>query len=406
MRSVRRAVAGSRWRVVSGVVVLVLLAAGAAWALTRSDATPAAASDTLIGASTSTQRRTVSATGTIQPARRGDLTFSVAGTVTSVPVTVGQQVIAGQTLATVGSDTLAAAVDTASASLTAAQAALTAAVDADASATQLASARAQVASARSKLADAKQARDAATLTSTIDGTVAAVGLAVGDRVSGSSSSASTAGGAAGAVGTAATGSSTSGTAGVITVISTDAYVVDASVGSADLATVRSGLQVEITPTGATKKAFGTVSSVGIVASTATSTTGSSASGSATFPVTVAVTGDPTGLYAGGTAAVVIVVSSTPDVLTVPTQALHTTDAGTVVYQRKDGKQVSTPVTVGTSYGAVTQITKGLAAGDQVLVTNQRPGGAATTGRTGGTGGAGGAPAGGFGGAGSFPGGAP
>ena len=105
-----------------------------------------------------------------------------------------------------------------------------------------------------------------------------------------------------------------------------------------------------------------------------------------------VTGKQKGLYTGGSAAVTIIVKQTDNVLTVPTSALHTSDtgAGTVVYQMKSGKQVSTPVVVGTSYGATTAITSGLAAGDQVVVTDVRSGvGAGRTNGTGGTGGTGG-----------------
>jgi macrolide-specific efflux system membrane fusion protein len=49
--------------------------------------------------------------------------------------------------------------------------------------------------------------------------------------------------------------------------------------------------------------FGTVSSIGIVAE-------SSTSGSATFPVVIAVTGKQTGLYSGGSASVTIIVKQT------------------------------------------------------------------------------------------------
>ncbi len=397
-----RGLHGTRRKVVAAVVVLV--AAGAAvgtWTLTRSDATAADPTTTLVAATSGTVRQTVTATGTIEPARQAVLSFTVAGTVTSVPATVGQAVTAGQALATVGTASLAAAVTTAQASLTAAQGAVTAQVAASGSATQLASARAQLASAQSRLADAQAALTAGTLTSTIDGTVAAVSVAVGDRVAGSGT-----GGGQGAAGSSSTAAAATDT---VTVISTDADVVDAAVGSSDLAQVKKGLQAEITPTGAAQRVFGTVSSVGIVASTSTSAGGTASA--ATFPVTIAVTGTPTGLYAGGTASVVVVVRQTPDVLTVPTLALHTAGTQTVVYQRRGGKQVSIPVTVGRSFGPTTQITKGIAAGDQVVVTLGRPGagtGAART-RTGGAGGAGGA--GGFGGGaggfgGGFPGGAP
>ena len=87
-------------------------------------------------------------------------------------------------------------------------------------------------------------------------------------------------------------------------------------------------------------------------------------------------------------------------LTVPTAAIHDEGGQTVVYQMKDGAQVSTPVTVGTVYGATTQITKGLNAGDEVVVaarTGTGGTGRTGTGRTGGTGGTGTGGAGGFGG---------
>jgi hypothetical protein len=157
--------------------------------------------------------------------------------------------------------------------------------------------------------------------------------------------------------------------------------------------LKKGLQAEITPTGSTTKIFGTVKTVGIVAS-------SSSGGSASFPVTIAVTGSPKGLYAGGAATVSIIVKQVENVLTVPTNAVHTVNAKTVVYQMVNGAQVSTPVTVGTTYGAVTQILSGLKAGDNVVGTTFRTGGNNSTGgtrtRQGGTGG------GGFGGGGFVP----
>jgi len=95
----------------------------------------------------------------------------------------------------------------------------------------------------------------------------------------------------GAGGSGAGGSGGSNSSGAqIVVITTNAWVVDASVSSADLAQVKKGLQAQITPTGARQPVFGTVSSVGVIASTS--------AGTASFPVTVDVTGTPTGLYAG------------------------------------------------------------------------------------------------------------
>ena len=146
----------------------------------------------------------------------------------------------------------------------------------------------------------------------------------------------------------------------VVVIATNAWVVDASVGASDLASVKKGLQVDITPDGSNQRVFGTVRSVGVMASTGSS-------GAATFPVVIAVTGSPTGLYAGGTVSAAIVVKQVDDVLTVPSAALTSEGDATYVTVSKDGKQTRTKVVVGTVYGASTQITSGLAEGDQVVV---------------------------------------
>ncbi len=164
-------------------------------------------------------------------------------------------------------------------------------------------------------------------------------------------------------------------------------------GSSDLAQLTKGLQAQITPSGSSTMIFGTIASLGIVA---TSTSG----GSATFPVVIDVTGSPTGLYAGGTADVALIVKQVPNVLTVPTQAVRTVNGATVVYQQVGGKRVTTPVTIGASYGATTEIKTGLKEGDQVEVSFGRPVGVRRTGTGGNQPPGGGPPGGGFGGGGA------
>ena len=377
------------------VLVVVAAAAGTWFYLHRSSATAAEAATTqLVAASTETVKETVSATGTIQPATQANLKFAQSGKVTAVGVKVGDTVTAGQTLAVIDATTLQAAVTLAQQQLTAAQAQLTAATAA-ANSGQIASANAQVTSAQSKLTAAQDALTQATLTSSIAGTVAAVNVAIGDSVTGGSStsgstgstgstgSSGSSGGAGGSGSTGSSGSSASGSTSAssassaqVVVIATNAWLVNATVGASDLAKLKSGMQATITPSGATQPIFGTVSTIGVIGTTSGSTS--------TFPVTIAVTGSPTGVYAGTTAAAVITVKQVPDVLTVPTAAIHEENGQTVVYQMKDGAQVSTPVTVGTVYGATTQITKGLNAGDEVVVT-ARVGRTSTGNATGGTG---------------------
>ena len=131
--------------------------------------------------------------------------------------------------------------------------------------------------------------------------------------------------------------------------------------------MKKGLQATITPTGSDDPVFGTVSSIGVVATAAES--GTSTSGSSTFPVTIAVTGKHTELLPGSSASVQITTKQLADVISVPTQAVSTADGKTVVQKLVDGAQVPTEVTIGQVVGTSTVITKGLAEGDEIVVAS-------------------------------------
>jgi multidrug efflux pump subunit AcrA (membrane-fusion protein) len=400
---------GTKKWVVVAVAAGVVAAAAGGWALARPD-TSAATTSITTTASLGTIRQSISASGTLAPAKRADLSFAVSGTVTAVPVAVGDKVAKGATLATLHNDALQSAVDTAQAGVTAAQDQVNAG---SSTAAGQASALAQLAAAQSTLSRAQQQLAAATLVSPITGIVAAVGVSTGDVVgsgssgssgagSGSSGSGSSGSGGSGGSGSGSSGSSASGSSSSaqFTVISTSSWVVDASVAAADLAQVKKGLQVEITVDGSSQKIFGTVSSVGVMAS-------AGSSGTATFPVVVNVTGAPSGLYAGASVTSAIIVKQLTNVLTVPSAALSADANGTYVTVVKNGVQTRTKVVLGAVYGGVTQITSGLSDGAQVLVRQIRlPQGTGATGGTGrqrtgqfGGGGGGGQFGGGFGGGG-------
>jgi multidrug efflux pump subunit AcrA (membrane-fusion protein) len=386
-----------RWIWFTAAAVIVVVAGASTLIILRQNANTAAFSET-VAATTSTVQQTVSATGTIEPANEADLSFTSSGTVQAVDVQVGQTVTAGQTLATIDPTSLQAAVTVAQAQVTQAQTA----VNAGGSATQTASAAASLASAQAQLQSAQNALAAATMTSPITGVVAAVNIAVGDSVgsSGTGSTSSGRGSSAGAsgsgLGSSASNSTSSGSGSstaAISVISTSSWIVNADVGSSDLASLTPGLEAQITPNGATQPIFGTLKSTGIVASTGST-------GSAQFPVVIQVTGNPSGLYAGTSADVSIIVKQLSNVLTVPTLAVHTTNGKTTVtLQGSNGRNTETPVVIGGVFGARTQITSGLKSGQDVVITIAR-----TIGTTGTTGtrtgfGGGGFGGGGFGGGG-------
>ncbi|WP_211764903.1 efflux RND transporter periplasmic adaptor subunit [Kutzneria sp. CA-103260] len=398
--------------------VVVATGGGVAWAATR----PAAEAQTtsFATATTATLKQTVSSSGTIEPAQQENLNFAVSGQVTGVTATVGQQVTAGQALATVNSAALAASVAEAQATLSTDQARLSSDQTAGASSAQITADQAAVTAAQNSVNNAQTALSEATLTSPIDGTVASVNLTTGQQVSaGSTSTSSGSGGSSGGSGggggggggggagggsgsTGSSSSSSSSSTAQVVVISTNSYVVNASVDDTEVGLIKNGEQATITANGSTQPAYGTVTSVAMLAS--------SSSTVPSYPVTIGVTGTPTGLHPGASATVAITVKQVSDAVVVPTAAIHYENGNAVVYQMSNGKQVSKPVTTGMTSGGQTQIVSGLSDGDQVVIPSRGTGTTGTTrggtGTTGGRGGTGGFGGGGFGGGtGGFGGGA-
>ncbi len=383
----------------SGVIVVLGAASAGFWVIGKpSTSTPAFQ---LVAAVSGTLRQTVSSTGTIEPAQEANLNFAVSGQVTSVAVTVGQTVKAGRVLAKVNSASLSADVAQAKATEASDAAKLSAdqAAGSGVTAAQLTADEAAVTAAENQVADAEQALAEAKLTSPITGVVAAVDLSVGQQVSGAGSSAgagsgtgSSNAGLAGAASGGTSGSAASGSSNAqVVVISTGSYVVNGTVDDTEVGLVQAGDQAVIIPDGAASPVYGVVSSVGLIASTT--------SGVASYPVTIAVTGNPGGLYPGASATVTLVVRQLSNVTTVPTAALHYTSSGAVVYEIVNGRQVAYPVTAGMTSGGQTQIVTGLSVGTEVVVPGARAGGAGLTtgGTTRGSRGGGGFGGGGFGG---------
>jgi multidrug efflux pump subunit AcrA (membrane-fusion protein) len=119
--------------------------------------------------------------------------------------------------------------------------------------------------------------------------------------------------------------------------------------------------VDLTLTGSATPIYGTVSSIGIVASVS--------SGVASFPVVIGVTGTPSGLYSGMSADASIIVLEHSDVLTVPSSAVHTLGTESFVYELKGGKEVEHTVGIGAVGTTLTQITSGLKSGQEVVLAN-------------------------------------
>ncbi|MGB2767711.1 MAG: biotin/lipoyl-binding protein [Propionicimonas sp.] len=352
----RRFTLTRRTWIVGAVVLVLSVAGGVSWWLLRPQTDARAQSLTRsVEASLSDQSVTVGLSGTLSPKTQAELSFSVSGTVTKVYVEVGDTVTKGEKLARIDDGSLQDALDLANANLDTAEANLDDTEDNGTSAA-ITAAEAQVKSAKAAVTSATSALADAVLRSTISGTIASLDLSVGDTVGGSSSS--------GSSGSQATTTTATSSAQVL-VISPTTWKLEGTVGSADLANLKAGQSVVVTPDGATATIKGTVASIGIVAT-------STSDGSATFPVVINLSGKHPDLFSGTTAAATITVGEYADVLTIPTAAITTQNKQTVVTKVSGSSTELTEVTVGRVFGDLTEVTKGLSAGDQVQITFTRP----------------------------------
>lgn len=350
-----------RWLIGAAIAVVAALVV-TAFLLTRPRDDDQVAWD-VVTAARSTQVSTVSLAGTIAPRTRANVSFRVPGTVERIAVKVGDKVAAGGVLATVDPVDLRAAVALAEAQASAARAQLSTVVDTDgATDAQIAAAQAQVRSADAGLTNARNRLADARLTSPISGTVAQVAVDVGDQVTGSGASAP-AGGSFGGLdlGSLTGGGSSAPASGAhVVVIATDAWQMEAGVGTADLPGLRAGQEAVVTPTGTSAVLAATVDTVGIAAS-------SNAGATATFPVTLAIEEDSEPLFAGASADAVVTTGTYPDVLTVPVTAVTTTDGRSTVRLLRSGQVTEHEVTIGRRFDSVVEVTDGLTAGDELQV---------------------------------------
>jgi membrane fusion protein, macrolide-specific efflux system len=380
------------WIALGAAIVLVLAGVGG-YLVASSGSTPASAQVTTTKetVSTGTLRQVVTASGTLAPAVDDTLGFSSSGVVTSVVATVGQAVSKGQKLATIDSASLAATVAQDNATVATDQAKVD--DDTDVSAAQLTADQAALTAAENALSSAKTALTGATLTSPINGVVASVGLTVGEQVSGSGSGGSGSGGSgsggsgSGGSGSGSSGSGSSGTGSTassdssssdIEVISTNSWIVNATVDATSVALIKAGEEAQLAVTGVNGTIYGTISTIAVLPSSTEET--------ASYPVVIAVTGSPSGLRDGEQVTASLIYKQLADVLLVPTIALHrASDGSEYVNKVINGKVKPTTVQVGPSSGAETQVTSGLSAGDVIQIQVVRPGagtGGGSTTRTG------------------------
>lgn len=415
--------------VVMPAIALVVVAVW--WFALRNDAVAQTATTVsnsttqLASVTTGSMSTTVSAEGTVAAAETDDLSFASSGTVTAVNVSAGDTVTAGEVLATIDSAELASGVTSAESDVAEAEAKLADDQDADASDEQLAADIAQISTANDALAQATEALAGASLVATFDGTVATVDLAVGEELasggaggtrltgsatgSGQSSSTLTSSTSSAQVG--ATGTTTS--SAQIQVVSAGRYEVDLTVGATDVESVSVGQSADLTlttsssssnvqggfggfgggappdmtgladPTGTTDSDDSTDEATRAAAASGDATTAEgtvtevsqvadASSGVASYTVTVEFTAPSTEFYVGSTVSAEIETAQRTDVVQVSSRAIATSSDGSTVTVATDGTvdgaTETRAVETGLTSNGMTEITSGVEAGEQVLVT--------------------------------------
>jgi RND family efflux transporter MFP subunit len=194
--------------------------------------------------------------------------------------------------------------------------------------------------AAAQVATAKANLRQTTLTAPISGTVTAITIAKGDTVSGGSSS----------------------TTAAVEIVGSKQDKATVYVSDTQVRTMKVGLSARITPDGSSRPVTGRVVGIGITGS-------ESDSGSIDYPVTIDVAKSSQRLVPGADAAISITLATAPNVIAVPTSAVHYQGSATYVEVLQAGKLVRKAVVVGAIGPSLTEITSGLAVGQRVVLAN-------------------------------------
>ena len=365
-----------RWLVTLVVVVVLLglIGSGVFYYIQSTASAPVQYTQSAV--TTGNLTLTVSASGPLNAKAEYDMNFATTGQVSSINVHIGQQVKAGQTLATLKSTSLQDALNQAQHSVDAAQVTYSDAVNNGAAQTQLDNDYESLLSAQLQLKSAQDNFANTTLTAPGNGTVAAINGVVGQNAT------------------------TSATTPFIILTDTSSMYINATVNEADIANVKVGQPARFTVTAYTGQTFrATVASIDTVGQTSSSVV--------VYPVQLLVDNtslNTTQLFTGMTATVNITTAQrigslliSNSALSFPTTAVRAgvlnrtalfsaignTSTGNstgssssvsgkssqrVVLELKNGKLVPVVITTGLTNGTFTEVLSGLQDGDQVVVS--------------------------------------
>lgn len=385
-----------------------------------SESTGGQASEQIVEASSGEMAETVSAEGTVAYDESEDFSFTAAGTVEGVAVKAGDKVEEGDVLATLSSPSLEADVADAESSVAEAEATLADHEDADASDAQLDADRASIDAAEANLDAAQEALDGAKLVASFDGVVAEVNVTEGEELgSGGTNGVTASGSGSGSGNTGPTlgdssqpsfggndDTSSEDTDPHIKLVSGSHFTVEIGVDDADVEKLKDGQKATLTlstssgssgfpfpggggfPRGGdfpggggfpglggdqdededssdttatdVDSAAGKVTDVGTIAD--------ASSGVAEYPVEVSFSDDSGDYNAGATVNVEIAYSKVEDAVQVPALAVTSSNGrSTVTVVGDDDSRETRTVTTGLRAGTMVQITRGLEAGERVVI---------------------------------------
>ena len=377
--------------VVVNTALGVALVAGGFWAyqtLAGPDATPAAnASARTVAVQQGTVTKTVTADGTVESASTATASFVTGGTVTSIGVKVGQKVTKGQVLAKVDPAEAQRSLDAADADLDAANDSLDRAEDAG---SDTSTAENEVEQAKLAVNEAQAAVDGTVLEAPMAGTVTAVNGTLGSSSSGTGSSGSQTGSQTGSQGggQGSTTSASTSSDGFIEIQDLTKMQITAAFAEADATRLKEKQAATVT----WNALSGTSATAKVTAVDPSATT---ANNVVTYGVTLSLDKVPTGAKAGQTVSVAVTTGSVENTVLVSSAAITTVGQRHSVTVVAGGAQEVRQVEIGLVGDSTTQITDGVTAGEQVVLTTT----STTTGTSGNQ--QGGFPGGGTGG---FPGG--
>lgn len=226
-------------------------------------------------------------------------------------------------------------------------------------------AKAAIASAKLTLTEAKEALKSAVLKAPQSGTVLSVSASSGDSTSGSGTTTTrtvngtTTTTSSSSDSTSSTSSSSS--SGIIEIADLTTMTVSASVAESDAASIKKGLDVDVTFSATEKEAEGIVTYIGLQ--------GTTSSNVVTFPVVVKITELPSGVKIGATVSLSIATGDVEDVIRVPSSAITTSNSTSTVEVVKNGVTTSKTVKIGLEGDSYTEVTSGLSVGDTVVLSS-------------------------------------